>query len=82
MKLYFEIRVTGRGEFPFDMLRHSQCWPVGAADACALPVPYHDPGKRRTVHLGMIGNWAQSVACVERFKSFLWTAEITQEESL
>jgi len=82
MKKYFEITVAGRGRFPLDMLRHSQCWPVTTQDAENIETievdarPHH-----RTIRLGMIGNYPQAQACCERFQSFLWSAQITQEET-
>jgi hypothetical protein len=81
MKKYFEITVVGKGNFPLDMLRHSQCWPVDAeaVEAIADRARYDSP---RTARLGMIGHYAQADACAKRFASFLWTAEITMEESL
>ena len=76
-RTFFEITVTGKGEFPFDMLRYSRCWPVDGESANNLCTPdtlskYSD---KRTVRLGMIGHITEATSCIERFKSFNWAAE-------
>jgi len=78
-KYYFEITVKGRGTFPFDMLRYSHCWPVGAQDVENLENSDRF-NVRRTVSVGMIGNHVEAAHCVERFESFMWNAEITMAE--
>lgn len=83
MKKYFEITVSGRGQFPFDMLRFSRCWPVDTESAMNLEHIVVDARpQNRVVRLGMIGNSVEADHCVARFQSFVWTAEITQEERL
>ena len=32
----YEFYVSGRGDFPVDMLRYDQCWPLGPTDAAML----------------------------------------------
>ena len=82
MKYYFEFKVTGRGEFPWDMLRHSRLFPLYTKDAMNLPV---DPNRRdpRTIRLGGYGNsTVEADNAMARFASFLWAAELTLEERL
>lgn len=58
------IRVTGRGEFPMDMLRRDCAWPASTEDACKIL-----DSEKRTVELV-----AQSRRFVtrERWASFGW----------
>jgi hypothetical protein len=43
-KHWFQYVVSGRGDFPYDMLRRDQCWPSSAADATRQPGPGTPPG--------------------------------------
>lgn len=70
---YREIEVSGRGVFPFDMLRYGQCYPVTTTDAFNIEP---ESRERRTVKLATHCNALQLQSTVERFRSFLWTAEI------
>lgn len=65
--------VSGRGELPYDMLRHDCCWPASSSDAmrCSMRVMVDDEGvatPTRTIAL-----MSYSSPCVERWKSFGWT---------
>lgn len=57
--------VIGRGEFPFDMLRHDRCWPAETIDAAKISPT---AGARRTVCLETSGN----LITVRRWESFNW----------
>lgn len=83
---YYQIRVRGKGEFPLDMLRYSQCWPCFAQDVANLTGDdmterdkYLTP---RSVNIGLIGNDVTATQCIERFKSFNWNAEIISENKV
>jgi len=39
------FKVTGRGEFPLDMLRYDECWPSTTLDAMSIETPANR-GKR------------------------------------
>jgi hypothetical protein len=57
----YSYTVTGRGSFPFDMLRHDGAWPAdGHADINGTD--------RRSVEL-----LSYRAPNVERWRSFLWT---------
>jgi hypothetical protein len=58
--------VTGRGEFPFDMLRYDQCYPVGPTDAAMLA--YDNRKKTREITLARRRN----LPAVQRWVSFGW----------
>ncbi len=81
---YYEVTVTGRGRFPFDMLRYSRAYPVDAESAEAMNCDTETrEGLRakRTVVLGLsCGNYMIADNCVRRFESFGWKASITKEE--
>ena len=56
-----EFTVTGRGMFPFDMLRYDLCWPASGGDAALLT--YNDPHGLRHIELKGLkvptpGRWA------------------------
>ncbi len=85
MRKCYQIETKGTGQFPFDMLRYSRCWPVAAQDAENLsfdPESKESYQKPRVVCVALIGNAVEAAHCVERFKSFSWRAEIYSEESL
>ena len=69
----FTIEVSGRGTFPYDMLRYGSCWP---ADTEAARHMEPDAKERRTLTLNVYGNAAGLIGICERFRSFLWSAEI------
>jgi hypothetical protein len=57
--------VEGRGEFPFDMLRHSMAHPASSADASRMA----DCGKRR---VALVGATARHITPA-RWASFGWS---------
>lgn len=77
--------VEGVGDFPLDMLRFDECWPVAGEDAILMMIPYPEDsdwagvsadrrggGKhRRRIHMGAAraGLPAPTVA---RWESFGW----------
>lgn len=68
--------VTGDGDFPFDMLRYDECWPVDIESAMAMrtdsePTPQH----RRVLHLASDLEGAPNVA---RWKSQGWTVQVVE----
>lgn len=67
-----KFKVTGSGEFPFDMLRYDRCWPATEADSYRI----RGAGGRdmRTVTLATIRN-ADRQPMFGRWKSFGWRAE-------
>lgn len=88
MKKHFEITITGKGDFPLDMLRYSQCCPVNVQDVASMERPRvgaSDDEERaylrepRTVRVSLVNNYAVADNCVARFASFGWHGEITGE---
>ena len=88
MKKHFEITVTGKGDFPLDMLRYSQCCPVNVQDVAGMERPRTDASdaekldyrrEPRTVRVNLVNNYSVANNCVLRFASFGWTGEITGE---
>lgn len=67
--------VTGRGDFPFDMLRHDRCYPATGEDAAKLERP--DSPTQRAIRL---------VACTvaeitpDRWASFGWRVHDIDED--
>lgn len=66
-KTVYEYYVTGRGAFPFDMLRFDSCWPASGEDAAKLD---HDISSRehRSVKLR-----SYREPTVDRWSSFVWS---------
>lgn len=82
MNKYYQIKTTGKGDFPLDMLRYSQCWPMYAQDVENIGCDIDERIKylqKRSVTVGMIGGDVTAMHCIERFKSYNWDAEIISE---
>lgn len=82
MKYHFKITVTGRGDFPLDMLRYSQCYPSAPIDVenIASGIGPGSIGKRAvTVCMDRVP-YALAQNCIDRFKSFGWDGVVTFEE--
>jgi hypothetical protein len=72
MKIFrHTFKVTGRGQFPIDMLRYDGCYPKTGEDAAKIEASFRDPGTEITVSLERFGEktWAPERA---RWSSFLW----------
>lgn len=71
----YTAAVTGKGQFPFDMLRYDSCWPRSEmSDSSKLAINRHD-GERyfkesRTVHLLSYHPFTPV-----RWQSFGWTCK-------
>lgn len=62
----YDFYVTGRGAFPFDMLRYDDCWPASTEDAAMINQDYTSD-KNRSIKLH-----SYHAPTVERWSSFLW----------
>lgn len=62
----WHYEVTGRGQFPFDMLRYDRCWPTHESEAGKLADHYG------TVR-GTFQITGYSEPTVGRWQSFGWT---------
>lgn len=63
-----DFKVTGSGQFPYDMLRYDLCWPTSRADALKLEGTIRES---RTVTL----TTCQRSITPDRWRSFQWTVE-------
>ena len=71
---YYKIEVSGRGIFPYDMLRYGQCFPHATSDAHMIEPDAREP---RTITLATYATSTLAVqSTLDRFASFLWTAEV------
>ena len=77
MRSHFQITVRGRGKFPIDMLRYSHCYPNGAQDV--ENIEYPGPVKRPVTVCIDDSTFVTAMNCIERFASFGWVGNITQE---
>ena len=71
MRRHHFFRVTGEGDFPWDMLRYDQCWPCTSVDVQNL----QRKGQREVVlsdHHPL--QWEPTY---ERWASFGWTATLS-----
>ncbi len=62
------FNVTGKGWFPYDMLRYDQCYPCNVQDSGALE---YDRRDKRTVELATTKRWATDA----RWASFGWVVD-------
>lgn len=78
MKYHFQITVKGRGKFPIDMLRYSQCYPRDIESVANIE--YDGPVGSRPVTVCIDdASTLCAINCIERFASFGWIGEITHE---
>ena len=84
---FFHFEVTGRGEFPWDMLRYDSCWPQTSDDVAKITPHYsdysvrddvgdhdHDILGRRTVKLVTTRHLKRDFPITPaRWDSFTWT---------
>lgn len=70
---FITFEVTGRGEFPVDMLRYDGCWPVDGVDASNILGGQDAP--LRTVKLMSMRDRKDWQPTVARWQSFLWGCE-------
>lgn len=73
----YTFTVSGRGEFPWDMLRYDDAFPADAESAAALPRP---PGtlkeSRRQIRLATHRRGGPTIA---RWQSFNWSCHVGEE---
>jgi hypothetical protein len=72
-KIRYEYYVTGKGEFPIDMLRYDSCWPLTSEDALKLVIEFGVPerGKMRSIRMG-----SYYPPTIARWQSFLWSVGV------
>lgn len=66
-KRYYRYWVTGRGEFPADMLRHDAAWPYTGDDAAKLNRFAYN-GAERSIRIA-----SHSEPTIDRWSSFGWS---------
>jgi hypothetical protein len=64
----YEYYVSGRGVFPFDMLRYDSCWPVTSEDARKMDWGHMGGHSQRSVKMR-----SHSEPTIDRWLSFLWS---------
>jgi hypothetical protein len=64
----YEYYVSGRGDFPFDMLRYDAAWPASGEDAAKLERDGELRSKVRSVRLR-----SYREPTIDRWLSFLWS---------
>ncbi|MBK6616281.1 hypothetical protein [Ottowia sp.] len=71
--------VSGHGEFPFDMLRFDECYPVNADSVNALGMSTHDVRARDSKRTVRLLSHRLLAPTVGRWESFGWKV-LTEEE--
>jgi hypothetical protein len=66
-KTRYAYFVSGRGDFPFDMLRHDSCWPATGVDAARL---FYLDDRRDVRSVRML---SYSKPTIDRWSSFGWS---------
>ena len=65
----YEYVVTGRGEFPWDMLRYDRCWPMSSSDVAKLEaVAGREP---RSILI-----MSYNKPTIDRWSSFNWSCGV------
>ena len=77
-RVLFTYYVTGRGEFPFHMLRYDSCWPGSGEDALKLPKPETREGYGS---LRCVQMCSYREPTVDRWSSFLWSVSAKPVEN-
>ena len=68
-----EFEVEGSGDFPFDMLRYDNCWPVReGTDTGNMAITYGRPFPMRRIKLARYVFSKSDYPTEGRWKSFLW----------
>lgn len=73
-KARFVYFVSGRGEFPYDMLRYDRAAPYSTEDAVKLGSPYFTPENReelRKIRTVQLVSYQEPT--VDRWSSFMWS---------
>lgn len=62
--------VSGKGKFPFDMLRYDACWPAGGEDAALMsdPTTLEEHKKVRSILM-----YSYREPTIDRWSSFNWS---------
>jgi hypothetical protein len=66
-RIRYEYIVTGRGEFPWDMLRYDACWPATSTDVAKMTGEF-DWRMPRSVVMR-----SYSKPTIDRWSSFNWS---------
>jgi hypothetical protein len=69
-KIKYEYFVSGKGEFPIDMLRFDCCWPRDSEDAHKMIIPFGEPERAKVRSIRMCSYYPPTIA---RWQSFLWS---------
>lgn len=78
-KRYIHIMtVSGRGRFPFDMLRYDRCFPYGSADVLMLMA---EPGEDWTGKVARYSDSAKPDFTPDRWASFHVGADVRTIET-
>jgi len=76
MKTYeHQLRITWKGNFPIDMLRHDAAYPQTGTDASAIQQSFQPSRKEHTAVIITHSRYAKSNWTHERWHSFLCTTE-------
>lgn len=76
-KELYSYYVSGRGEFPWDMLRYDAAWPVSSADAVKMTQRVRVPSRITegvlTEGVRSIEMYSWSEPTIDRWSSFGWS---------
>lgn len=82
MSKRYRITVSGKGNFPLDMLRYDECWPRDALDAARiapeLPVTAHEEF-RLWADPRIIVLYSNKYPTEQRWLSFGWACTFEEE---
>jgi len=74
---WYEFYAVGQGEFPYDMLRHDQCWPARGEDAGRIEAHgRHFDREQRGKYIIRLNSHRKPTP--ERWASFNWRITTTE----
>jgi hypothetical protein len=72
----YDYYVTGRGYFPFDMLRYDACWPASGEDAARIEWEFAKPGDKVRRDQRSVRLRSYREPTVDRWTSFGWSVGV------
>ena len=70
----YDYFVSGRGSFPYDMLRYDAAWPATSEDAARMGVSIADREAYRKVRSVRLRSYHEPT--IDRWSSFVWSVGV------
>jgi hypothetical protein len=70
----YDYFVSGRGSFPYDMLRYDGAWPATSTDAARMSISIADGDAYRKVRSVRLRSYREPT--IDRWSSFVWSVGV------